>query len=61
MVEKYIDIIKASKILDVHPETLKRLMLEGKLTATKFGNKWIMEYDWLQSFNSTFFDSNSLV
>ena len=45
MLENYVDVIEASKILDVHPETVKRLIREGKLTATKFGNKWIMEYN----------------
>ena len=37
MLENYIDVIEASKILDVHPETVKRLIREGKLTATKSG------------------------
>ena len=37
--ENYVDVIEASKILDVHPETVKRLIREGKLAATKFGNK----------------------
>ena len=45
MLENHIDVIEASKILDVHPEAEKRLIREGKLTATKFGNKWIMERD----------------
>ena len=45
MFENYIDVIEASKILDVQPETVKRLIPEGKLTATKFGNKCIMERD----------------
>ena len=36
MFENYVDVIEASKILDVHPETVKRLIREGKLTATKF-------------------------
>ena len=49
MLENYIDVIEASKILDVHPETVKRLIREGKLTATKFGNKWIMEKDRLRA------------
>lgn len=31
----YIDVIEASEILDIHPETVKRLIREGKLTATK--------------------------
>ena len=54
MLENYIDVIEASKILDVHPETVKRLIREGKLTATKFGNKWIMERERLQMFANTY-------
>ena len=54
MFENYVDVMQASKILDVHPETVKRLIREGKLTATKFGNKWIMERDGLQVFASTY-------
>ena len=54
MLENYIDVIEASKILNVHPETVKRLIREGKLTATKFGNKWIMELDRLQAFANTY-------
>ena len=54
MLENYVDVIEASKILDVHPETVKRLIREGKLTATKFGNKWIMEHDRIQMFANTY-------
>ena len=54
MLENYVDVIEASKILDVHPETVKRLIRAGKLTATKFGNKWIMERDRLQVFENTY-------
>ena len=54
MLENYIDVIEASKILDVHPETVKRLIREGKLTATKFGNKWIMERNRLQVFANAY-------
>ena len=54
MLENYIDVIEASKVLAVHPETVKRLIREGKLTATKFGNKWIMDRDRLQMFANTY-------
>ena len=54
MLENYVDVIEAAKILDIHPETVKRLIREGKLSATKFGNKWIMEYDRLQAFANTY-------
>ena len=54
MFENYVDVIEAAKILNVHPETVKRLIREGKLTATKFGNKWIMERPRLQMFANTY-------
>ena len=54
MLENYIDVIEASKILNIHPETVKRLIREGKLTATKFGNKWIMERDRFLMFANTY-------
>ena len=54
MFDNYVDVIEASKILHVHPETVKRLIREGKLTATKFGNKWIMQRDLLQVFATTY-------
>lgn len=61
MLENYVDVIEASKILDVHPETVKRLIREGKLAAIKFGNKWIMERDRLQMFAATYDGSRGRV
>ena len=61
MLENYLDVIEASKILDVHPETVKRLIREGKLPATKFGNKWIMDRDRLQMFAVTYDGSRGRV
>ena len=61
MLENYIDVIEASRILNVHPETVKRLIRDGKLSATKFGNKWIMDRDHLRSFASTYDGSRGRV
>ena len=61
MFENYVDVIEASKILNVHPETVKRLIRDGKLTATKFGNKWILERDRLWVFASTYNGSRGRV
>ena len=33
MFDNYVDVIEASKILDVYPETVKRLIWEGRLTT----------------------------
>ena len=54
MLENYVDVIEASKILDVHPETVKSLIREGKLTATKFWNKWVMQLERLRVFANTY-------
>ena len=54
MLKNYVGVIEAAKILDVHPEIVERLIPEGKLTATKFGNKWIMEVDRLRVFANTY-------
>ena len=48
MFENYGDVIEASKLLGVHPKTVKLLIREGKLTATRFRDKWIMERDRLE-------------
>ena len=61
MFENYVDVIEASKILDVHPETVKRLIREGKLAATKFGNKWIMDRNWLLVLANTYEGSRGRV
>ena len=54
MFENYVDALEASRILGVHPETVKRLIREGKLSATKFGNKWIMEINRLRVFANAY-------
>lgn len=54
MLGNYIVVIEPSKILDGRPETVKRLIRQGKLTATIFGNKWIMERDRLRAFVNTY-------
>ena len=54
MLENYVDVLEVSNILEIHPETVKRLIREGKLTATKFGNKWIMELDRVREFANTY-------
>ncbi|MDP2857397.1 MAG: helix-turn-helix domain-containing protein [Bacillota bacterium] len=54
MFESYVDVLEVSRILRVHPETVKRLIREGKLPATKFGNKWIMERERVMVFAGTY-------
>jgi excisionase family DNA binding protein len=54
MFENYLDVYEVAKRLNVHPETVKRLIREGKLPATKFGNKWIIHEDRLAVFAGSY-------
>jgi excisionase family DNA binding protein len=52
--ENYLDVLEACKILRVHSETVKRLIREGKLPATKFGNKWLIDKEHLLAFTAVY-------
>ena len=54
MFENYLDAVDAARVLKIHPETVKRLIREGKLQGTKFGNKWLIERDHLLMFVDTY-------
>ena len=52
MFDAYADAIQAAQRLSIHPETVKRLIREGKLPASKFGRKWLIRRDELEQFAS---------
>ena len=41
--EKYADVADVAKRLRIHPESVRRLIRQGKLPAIKFGNKWLVD------------------
>jgi excisionase family DNA binding protein len=41
-----------SRRLKIHPESVRRLIRQGKLPAIKFGNKWLVERATLEQFAS---------
>lgn len=38
----YCDVDEAAKLLKVHPESVRRLLREGKLKSIKLGNRWML-------------------
>ena len=48
----YADVDEAGKRLKIHPESVRRLIRQGKLPAIKFGNKWLVERATLEQFAS---------
>ena len=52
LLEQYADVDEASQRLKIHPESVRRLIRQGKLPAIKFGNKWLVERATLEQFAS---------
>jgi excisionase family DNA binding protein len=54
LLESYADVNQVSKRLGIHPESVRRLIRDGKLPAIKFGNKWLVEKSLLEQFASSY-------
>ena len=52
--DDYIDVLEASRLLKIHPETVKRLCRQGDLPATKIHNTWLIKRDILNNFAGTY-------
>lgn len=39
---EFVTVTAAAKILDFHPETVRRLIRDGVLTAQKWGKEWLV-------------------
>ena len=52
--DNYFNVIEASRRLNIHPETVKRLCRQGDLPATKIHNTWLINKDILDNFAGTY-------
>lgn len=53
MIESFSDyrtVRDASERLNIHPESVRRLIRQGKLPARKFANTWLIERSVLEQF-----------
>lgn len=50
LLEAYAGVSEVAERLNIHPESVRRLIRQGKLPAIKFGNKWLVEKDTLEQF-----------
>ena len=53
MLDDYLDALEASRVLGIHPESVKRLIRYQKLPGQKIGNKWYVKRDVLDAFIGT--------
>lgn len=54
LLENYAGVEEVSERLNIHPESVRRLIRQGKLPAIKFGNKWLVEKATLEQFASRY-------
>lgn len=52
LLEQYVGVEQVSERLRIHPESVRRLIRQGKLPAIKFGNKWLVERATLEQYAS---------
>lgn len=54
LLENYAGVSEISRRLNIHPESVRRLIRQGKLPAIKFGNKWLVEKATLDQYASRY-------
>lgn len=52
--ENYVTVAEAAERLNIHPESVRRLIRSGKLPARKFANAWLIEKATLEQFASNY-------
>ncbi len=50
----YLDLVEAARELQIHPQSLRRLIKQKKLPATMFAGKYLIERDKLEMFKSNY-------
>ena len=48
--DNYADLLEAGSRLRIHPDSVRRLIRQGKIPAFKFANKWLIRKDELEQF-----------
>ena len=52
--DKYLDLVEAARELGIHPQSLRRLIKQGRVPATLFAGKYLIERDKLEIFKSSY-------
>jgi excisionase family DNA binding protein len=54
LLNAYAGVGEVARRLHIHPESVRRLIRQGKLPAIKFGNKWLVDKPTLEQFASRY-------
>ncbi len=52
--DSYLDLVEAARELRIHPQSLRRLIKQGRVPATLFAGKYLLERDQLRLFKSSY-------
>ncbi|MCS7293930.1 MAG: helix-turn-helix domain-containing protein [Dehalococcoidia bacterium] len=52
--DDYYDLVEAARELDIHPQSLRRLIKQKKIPATMFAGKYLIERDKLEMFKANY-------
>lgn len=52
--DDYVTVAEVAKRLNIHPESVRRLIRKGELPARKFANTWLVDKTTLEQFASNY-------
>jgi hypothetical protein len=52
--DNYMDLVDSARILNIHPQSLRRLIKQRKVPAVLFAGKYLIERDKLEMFKSNY-------
>ena len=52
--DNFLDLVEASRELQIHPQSLRRLIKQKKVPATMFAGKYLIERDKLEMFKANY-------
>ncbi|MDE2746389.1 MAG: helix-turn-helix domain-containing protein [Chloroflexota bacterium] len=52
--EDWLDIVEAARELNIHPQSMRRLIKQGRIPARQYGGKYLIERDQLLMFKANY-------
>jgi len=52
--EDYLDLVDAARVLNIHPQSLRRLIKQKKVPAVIFAGKYLIQRDKLEMFKANY-------
>lgn len=52
--DNFLDLVEAARMLNIHPQSLRRLIKQKKVPAVLFAGKYLIERDKLEMFKSNY-------